>query len=101
MAPLKTWCTQILGPDQRSLTYRKVNEPFDHLPFQMALAATFGGDINLSTNSVVHMPVVSFEALAFTALAVSWRMWDLLMSIHRFTRCLQDLDVGGQVGAKF
>ena len=36
----------------------------------MALAATFGGHINLATNQIVHMPVVTFEALAFTALAV-------------------------------
>ena len=41
----------------------------------MALAATFGGHINLATNQIVHMPVVTFEALAFTALAVSCQLW--------------------------
>jgi len=68
--PLKNWCFQILGPDQAGLGYRKIRKPFDNHSFLMALAATFGGHINLATNQIVHMPVVTFEALAFTALAV-------------------------------
>jgi len=75
MGPLKNWCSQILGPDQAGLGYHKIREPFDNHSFLMALAATFGGHINLATNQIVHMPVVTFEAFAFTALAVSCQSW--------------------------
>jgi hypothetical protein len=68
---LKNLCSQILGPDQAGLGYRKSREPFVNHSFLMALAATFGGHINLATNQIVHMLLLTFEALAFTALAVS------------------------------
>ena len=64
-----------LSPDQAGLGYRKIREPFDNHSFLMALAATFGGHINLAANQIVHMPVVTFEALAFTALTVSCHLW--------------------------
>eukprot|EP00967_Tisochrysis_lutea_P109241 scaffold169907_cov31-Tisochrysis_lutea.AAC.1 len=71
MAPLKNWCMQILGADHNSTAFRRVNEPFDNLPFLLSVTQTFGGQVNLQTMQVIDMPILTFEALAFTALAVS------------------------------
>lgn len=72
MTPLKNWCLQILGQEQKSTAYRKVRDPFDNLPFLLAVAQTFNGVVNLQAMQVQQMPVISFEALSFVALAVSF-----------------------------
>lgn len=71
MAPLKNWCMQILGADRKSTSYGRVSKSFDNLPFLLCLADTFGGMVNLQTMQVIDMPIMTFKALAFTALAVS------------------------------
>eukprot|EP00983_Pelagomonas_calceolata_P039584 1137234-Pelagomonas_calceolata.AAC.3 len=51
--------------------FLRVKDPFDNLPFLLYVAQTFGRQVNLQAMQVIDMLVLTFKALAFTALMVS------------------------------
>jgi len=75
MEPLKTWCSQLLGPDGNNKTWRSVRDPFDNPAFQLALAETWGGDYDMAARVVRQQPIVSLEQLAFVVHAVGLSAW--------------------------
>mmetsp|Transcript_26194 Transcript_26194/g.70867 ORF Transcript_26194/g.70867 Transcript_26194/m.70867 type:complete len:80 (+) Transcript_26194:646-885(+) len=52
------------------------SDPFDNLPFLLCVAQTFGGQVNLQAMQVIDMLVLTFKALAFTALVVKMHLID-------------------------
>jgi len=59
-----------------SAAFLRVKDPFDNLPFLLCVAQTFGGQVNLQAMQVIDMLVLTFKALAFTALVVKMHLID-------------------------